>query len=60
MKTFAFGLTYAIAWGVLIWAVLAIFNLPVAVAVAFVVPAVMLLRPIGRWTGIHVLGERAP
>ncbi|MEV7649156.1 hypothetical protein [Arthrobacter sp. NPDC089319] len=38
---------------------LAIFDLPGAVAVAFVVPAVMLLRPIGRWTGIHVLGEGA-
>lgn len=57
VKTFAFGLAYAILWGLLIWAVLALFNLPIVWAVAFAVPGVMLLRPIGRWTGIHVLGE---
>jgi hypothetical protein len=57
MKTFAFGMAYAIVWGLLVWAVLALFNLPSVWAVASAVPGILLLRPLGRWTGIHVLGE---
>jgi hypothetical protein len=57
MKTFAFGMAYAIVWGLLVWAVLALFHLSSVWAVAFAVPGIMLLRPLGRWTRIHVLGK---